>query len=142
MDRLTRKDPPKIVDGVLIVASPHIHLRIKLAASTVVNLGILEHVEGLDLRFTNIRDLGKLRSVDRGLDLRDTKLKTLGKIEHVGGYLFLPDGEYIKDFESYKLEGDRFIAGLDVLDYPLHMKHENWVVRTEVDKFLEGSYGL
>jgi hypothetical protein len=50
----------------------------------------LVYIKGsLDLRFTAIKSLGNLESVDRGLNLFGTRIKSLGNLQLVGDYLNL-----------------------------------------------------
>jgi hypothetical protein len=129
-----------------------------LSGTKVKDLGSLESVGGdLDLRGTPINDLGSLEDVGDALSLQGTSLVSLGNLKHVGdnlnlfrskvvslgcledvgGWLSLPDGTEVENFKSYKKEADKFLKETPIEDYPLHMNHENWIVKTKVSKFLE-----
>jgi hypothetical protein len=91
----------------------------------------------LDLQDSKVTSLGNLKYIEKSLFLEDSKVRDLGNLKYVGGSLYLPDGTLVKDFESYKEEAEAFLKEIKPLDYPLHMNHENWIVRSKINKFLE-----
>jgi len=109
-----------------------------LQGTQITSLGNLKSVGGyLDLSGTKVKDLGNLKSVGGNLYLGDSQIKDLGDLKSVVGYLFLPDSTNIKDFKSYKEEAEDFLNTTKYKDYPLHMNHKNWIVRSEINKYLE-----
>jgi len=78
-----------------------------------------------------------LKSVGRCLYLKGSQITSLGSLKTVGGSLFLHDSTKIENFKSYKKEAEDFLNTTKYKDYPLHMNHENWIIRTRIDKYLE-----
>jgi hypothetical protein len=109
-----------------------------LKDTQVTSLGNLVFVgEWLDLEGTQVSSLGNLETVGANLSLRGTKVRDLGKLEDVGDCTFLPDGTEIGDFKLYKKEAEEFLKETKQEDYPLHMNHENWIVKTRINNYLE-----
>jgi hypothetical protein len=68
-----------------------------------------EHVDGdLELRGTEIKDLGNLQSVDGDLFLYGTEIKSLGNLQSVGGWLYL-HGTEIKSLGNLQYVGGELI---------------------------------
>jgi hypothetical protein len=111
---------------------------LSLPNPSLENLGNLIRVDGnLDLEGTLIKDLGNLRKVGGMLDLRFTAVKDFGNLKSAASTVVLPDGQWIHHFDTYKEEANRFLRIIRTEDYPVHMNHENWIVRSKVNKFLE-----
>jgi hypothetical protein len=126
----------KIIDGVY-KGPEHIEGVLDLRGDQVTSLGNLKYVGGyLDLRRTPIKDLGNLESVGEWLDLKGSQVTSLGNLESVGGRLYI-QGTDVRDFEEYKEEADTFLKEIRYEDYPLHMNHENLMIRTKINNYLE-----
>ena len=66
----------------------------------------LEEVGGnINLRYSDIEDLGKLSRVGGDLNLRDTKINGLGYLKYIGGNLFLPKSLEILNLEEIEIKG-------------------------------------
>jgi hypothetical protein len=127
----------EIVDGVY-EGPERLAAYLDLINTQIKDLGNLKTAEGsLWLQDSPIKDLGNLKYVKKNLGLRGTKVKDLGILKSVGKLLYLPDGTLVEDFKAYKKEAEQILKGLTVEDYPLHMNHENWLVRTKINRYLE-----
>ena len=66
----------------------------------------LEKVGGnINLRYSNIQDLGELSRVGGDLNLRDTEVSSLGNLKYIGGNLFLPKRLIDLNLESIEIKG-------------------------------------
>jgi hypothetical protein len=74
--------------------------------------------DDLDLRYTDIKSLGNLRSVGGGLNLHGTKIESLGNIQSVGGYLDLRNSK-IESLGNLRSVG----GNLNLYRTPLSKKH-------------------
>jgi len=127
----------EIIDGVY--KGPEVFEGdLDLRYTQVKDLGNLKEVgRSLYLKGSQVKDLGNLKTVGVNLYLRDTQIISLGCLKSVVGCLYLPDSTKIENFKSYKKEAETFLKEIKPLDYPLHMNHENWIIRTRIDKYLE-----
>jgi hypothetical protein len=127
----------EIVDGVYKGPEP-LREDLLLACCEVKDLGNLRSVVGnLSLENTGVVSLGLLEYVDGWLDISGTKIRSLAGLDYVGDTLYLPDGTEVRHFESYKEEAKLFLEEVKIVDYPLHMNHENFIVRSEINNYLE-----
>jgi len=84
--------------------------------SKLPDIGVGEVFDGyLDLRGTQIKSLGNLKSVDGSMDLRNTQIEDLGNLTWVANDLYLTNTP-IKDLGNLKhVDGDLFLNYCDNL---------------------------
>jgi hypothetical protein len=121
--------------GVLKKVKGNVYLN---RTSSIKSLDNLECVMGSVYATTPaLKCLGRLSTVKGELDISGTNITYLDDSLSVGNILYLPDDRSVLNLEWYRSEALLFFKSIPKEDYPLHMNHENWIVRSKVNRFLE-----
>jgi hypothetical protein len=116
---------PKVFEGDL-----------HLGYTRIKNLGDLEHVTGyLNFWSSQVSSIGKVKYVDGFLLLDNTKIKSLGNLERVNDGIHLYGEAY--SLEEFAITINKFKSNTSLEDYPLHLNHDNIIVRNIVKDYLE-----
>jgi len=109
--------------------------------SSLEDLGNLQMVcKFLDLRGTKVKTLKDLHHVSTNLNIKDTDVRDLGKLKGIAGHIELGKlvGMDSVSKHRYKVkELKDLMTSIPVTDYPLHLDHENPLIRNMIKHYLE-----
>ena len=110
-----------------------------LMGTSIKSLGRLGAVGGyLDIGKTDVKSLGNLRSLYRDLYLSsDSKIFSLGKLANVSPDTSMYIGDHKENYQELSKKVSTFLKETPLEDYPIHMNHENLIIRNMVMEHLE-----